>query len=297
MAHASAARFVPSSVDALPAPRPATGCEDILRRNAVTVTGPEGAPTVVLAHGFGCDQTMWRHVAPLLAVDHRVVSFDYVGASDLSCYDPVRYASLDGYAKDLAEVLEALDLRGAVVVGHSVSGMISVRASLLVPDRIGALVMIAPSPRYLDDDGYRGGFSEADVEGLLEVMASNYLGWAEGLAPAVMANADRPELREELHESFLRTDHDVARQFARATFFSDTRSELHRVSVPTLVVQALEDVIVPPEVSTYLCERIPHCELVLLDARGHYPHLSAPEETAGVVREFLARHLSASPGR
>ncbi|MGN6332723.1 MAG: alpha/beta fold hydrolase [Motilibacteraceae bacterium] len=294
MAHAPVASL---SADALPAPRPATGCEDVLRRNAVTVTGPAGAPTVVLAHGFGCDQTMWRHVAPLLTMDHRVVTLDYVGAgaSDLSCYDPVRYAGLDGYAKDLAEVLAALDLHDAVVVGHSVSGMISLRASLLVPDRIGALVMIAPSPRYLDDEGYRGGFSEADVESLLEVMASNYLGWAEGLAPAVMANPDRPELREELHESFLRTDHDIARQFARATFFSDTRSELNRVSVPTLVVQALEDVIVPPEVSTYLCERIPHCELVVLDARGHYPHLSAPEETAGVVREFLSRHRAAAP--
>ncbi|MFF8868089.1 alpha/beta fold hydrolase [Streptomyces sp. NPDC015139] len=263
---------------------------DIVRRNNVTVAGnPQGRP-VVLAHGFGCDQNMWRLTVPALADDCRVVLFDYVGAgrSDVSAFSPDRYASLDGYARDVVEVCEALDLQDAVFVGHSVSAMIGVLAAEVAPERIGALVMLAPSPRYINDDGYRGGFTAEDIDELLASLESNYLGWSAAMAPVIMGNAERPELGEELKNSFCATDPDMARVFARTTFLSDSRDDLKRVTVPTLVLECTQDVIAPREVGAFVHQAIPDSQLVTLDATGHCPHLSAPEATNQAITAFLA---------
>ncbi|MFD5298620.1 alpha/beta fold hydrolase [Streptomyces mutabilis] len=264
---------------------------DIERRNNVTVTGNPQGRAVVLAHGFGCDQNMWRLTVPALAEDYRVVLFDYVGAgrSDLSAFSESRYASLDGYARDVVEVCEALDLRDAVFVGHSVSAMIGVLAAGTAPERIGALVMVAPSPRYIDAPGYRGGFSAEDIDELLESLESNYLGWSAAMAPVIMGNADRPELGEELTNSFCATDPDMARVFARTTFLSDSRDDLKAVTVPTLILECAQDVIAPREVGAFVHQMIAGSKLVTLDATGHCPHLSAPEATNGAITDFLAR--------
>ncbi|MFE7647459.1 alpha/beta fold hydrolase [Streptomyces phaeoluteigriseus] len=263
---------------------------DIGRRNNVTVTGNPRGRTVVLAHGFGCDQNMWRLTVPALVEDYRVVLFDYVGSgrAEPSAFSEDRYASLDGYARDVVEVCEALDLRDAVFVGHSVSAMIGVLAVDMAPERIGALVMVAPSPRYIDDDGYRGGFSAEDIDELLESLESNYLGWSAAMAPVIMGNAERPELGEELTNSFCATDPDMARVFARTTFLSDSRDGLQRVSVPTLVLECTQDVIAPREVGAFVHQAIPGSTLVTLDATGHCPHLSAPEASNEAITAFLA---------
>lgn len=262
---------------------------DIVRRNNVTVTGNPEGPAVVLAHGFGCDQNMWRLTVPALARDHRVVLFDYVGSgrSDPSAFSEDRYASLNGYAQDVVEVCAALDLRDAVFVGHSVSAMIGVLAAGMAPERIGALVMVAPSPRYVDDDGYRGGFSAEDIDELLASLESNYLGWSAAMAPVIMGNAERPELGEELKNSFCATDPDMARVFARTTFLSDSRDDLKSVRVPTLVLECTQDVIAPREVGAFVHQAVPGSKLVTLDATGHCPHLSAPEATNQAITEFL----------
>ncbi|CAL9337837.1 alpha/beta hydrolase [Streptomyces werraensis] len=262
----------------------------ILRRNNVRVTGATTGRPVVLVHGFGCDQNMWRLVEPLLAEDHPLVLFDYVGAgrSDLSAWQEDRYSSLDGYARDLVEVCEELDLRDAVVVGHSVSAMTGVLAAAAAPGRIGALVMVCPSPRYIDEDDYRGGFSAEDIDELLESLESNYLGWSAAMAPVIMGNPDRPELGEELTNSFCATDPDMARVFARTTFLSDSRKDLETVTVPTLILECEQDVIAPREVGAYVHAAVKGSELVTLDAVGHCPQLSAPEATASAIRSFLS---------
>ncbi|CAL9280472.1 alpha/beta fold hydrolase [Streptomyces sp. SudanB66_2053] len=262
----------------------------ILRRNNVRVTGATTGRPVVLVHGFGCDQNMWRLVEPLLAEDHPLVLFDYVGAgrSDLSAWQEDRYSSLDGYARDLVEVCEELDLRDAVVVGHSVSAMTGVLAAAAAPGRIGALVMVCPSPRYIDEDDYRGGFSADDIDELLESLESNYLGWSAAMAPVIMGNPDRPELGEELTNSFCATDPDIARVFARTTFLSDSRKDLETVTVPTLILECEQDVIAPREVGAYVHAAVKGSELVTLDAVGHCPQLSAPQATASAIRSFLS---------
>ncbi|MFI9345043.1 alpha/beta fold hydrolase [Streptomyces sp. NPDC052773] len=263
---------------------------DVVRRNNVTVTGNPQGRTVVLAHGFGCDQNMWRLTVPALVRDHRVVLFDYVGSgrSDSSEFSEDRYASLSGYARDAVEVCEALDLRDAVFVGHSVSAMIGVLAAGMAPERIGALVMVAPSPRYIDSDGYRGGFSAEDIDELLESLEANYLGWSAAMAPLIMGNPERPELGDELKNSFCATDPDMARVFARTTFLSDSRDDLKGVCVPTLVLECTQDVIAPREVGAFVHQAIAGSTLVTLDATGHCPHLSAPEATNRAITEFLA---------
>ncbi|MEV5758684.1 alpha/beta fold hydrolase [Streptomyces tendae] len=264
---------------------------NIERRNNVKVTGNALGRTVVLAHGFGCDQNMWRLTVPALEEDYRVVLFDYVGSgrSDLSAFSADRYASLEGYARDVVEVCEALDLRDAVFVGHSVSAMIGVVAAGLAPSRIGALIMVAPSPRYIDDEGYRGGFSAEDIEELLTSLESNYLGWSATMAPVIMGNADHPELGEELKNSFCATDPDMARVFARTTFMSDSRDDLKGVCVPTLVLECTQDVIAPREVGAFVHGAVRDSTLVTLDATGHCPQLSAPEATNAAIVDFLAR--------
>jgi sigma-B regulation protein RsbQ len=246
---------------------------------------------MLFAHGFGCDQRMWRLVAPAFADDYRLVLFDYVGAgrSDLSAYDPARYATLDGYAQDVLDVVEALDLRDVVFVGHSVSAMVGVLAANRAPGRFSRLVLVGPSPRYLNDPpDYVGGFERADVEGLLETMDRNYLGWAGAMAPSIMGNPDRPALGEELEASFCATDPAIARRFAEATFLADNRADLAHVRVPSLILQCADDVIAPPVVGEYLHRTLPGSTLRHMRATGHCPHLSAPEETVALMREFLA---------
>jgi sigma-B regulation protein RsbQ len=244
---------------------------------------------MIFAHGFGCDQNMWRYVAPAFAGDHRVVLFDHVGAggSDLSAYDPERYGSLEGYARDVVEICEALDLEDAVFVGHSVSAMIGVLAVAEAPELFGALVMVGPNPRYVDDDGYTGGFSRADIVALLDSLDSNHLGWSTAMAPVIMGNPDRPELSAELTNSFCSTDPQIARQFARVTFLSDNRADLAALSIPTLVLQCSADVIAPDVVGEYVHGQVAGSVLTRLRATGHCPHLSAPEETTAAIRAFL----------
>jgi sigma-B regulation protein RsbQ len=258
-------------------------------RNNVTEQGQPEAQPMLFAHGFGCDQNMWRFVWPRFEADYRVVLFDHVGAggSDLSAYDPDRYSSLEGYAEDVLEICRELDLRDVVFVGHSVSAMIGVLAAAREPDRFARLVLVGPSPRYIDDDGYVGGFSREDIEGLLDSMDSNYLGWSSQMAPVIMGNSDRPELGEELTNSFCRADPEIARNFARVTFFSDNRADLAKVDVPSLVLQCSDDAIAPEEVGRYVERELPQGRMVTLDAVGHCPNLSAPEQTADAIEEFL----------
>jgi sigma-B regulation protein RsbQ len=246
---------------------------------------------VVFAHGFGCDQNMWRFVAPAFEATHRVVLFDHVGAgrSALSAYDPDRYATLAGYADDVVEVLQALDVTDAAFVGHSVSSMIGMLAAIKRPERFARVVMVAPSPRYIDDGEYVGGFSREDIDGLLDVLDSNFLGWSSSMAPVIMGNADRPELGQELANSFCRTDPEIAKHFARITFLSDNREDLPSVKVPTLILQCSQDVIAPESVGRYVQQRIPGSTFVQLRASGHCPHLSDPEETVSAMKAFLGR--------
>ena len=244
---------------------------------------------MVFAHGFGCDQNMWRYVAPRFEDRFKVVLFDHIGAggSDLSAFDPARYTSLAAYSADVLEICRELELQDVVFVGHSVSAMIGVLAATQEPDRFDKLVLVGPSPRYIDDDGYIGGFGEQDIAELLESLESNYLGWSSAMAPAIMGNADRPELAGELEASFCRTDPAIARQFARVTFLSDNRADLRRVMIPTLVLQCTNDVIAPTVVGEYVRDQLPNGTLVLLDATGHCPNLSAPEETANAIEAFV----------
>lgn len=262
----------------------------ILSRNNVSVSGREGGPVMVFAHGFGCDQSMWRYLTPAFADRYQIVLFDYVGhgKSELAAYDRERYNSLDGYARDLLEVLEALDATSVVFVGHSVSSMIGALAAIAEPDRFDALVMVGPSPRYLDDDStsYVGGFRQEDLDGLLNSMDSNYLGWSSSMGPVIMGNGDRPELGDELTNSFCRTDPTIAQQFARVTFFGDNRADLPKVPVRSLVLQCTQDVIAPEVVGRYVHEHLPESEFVQLSATGHCPHLSAPAETIAAMQGF-----------
>ncbi|MFJ9668994.1 alpha/beta fold hydrolase [Streptomyces sp. NPDC101219] len=263
---------------------------DVRRRNHVKVTGRAGGPVVVLAHGFGCDQNMWRLVVPLLEPDFTVVLFDHVGAgnSDLSQWNRERYASMEGYADDVLTLCRELDLGPVVFVGHSVSAMMGVLAAARQPEAFAGLVLLAPSPSFIDDPatGYRGGFSAEDIDELLESLDANYLGWSGTMAPVIMGNPDRPELGEELTDSFCRTDPEIARLFARVTFLSDNREDLAAVEVPTLVAQSSHDAIAPPEVGAFVHARIAGSRLVTLNATGHCPQLAAPEETAAAIAAF-----------
>lgn len=273
---------------------PMLSAMDVIQRHAVRVSGKLDGRPMVFAHGFGCDQTLWRFVAPAFEVDHRVITFDYVGAgaSDRAAYDPERYSSLDGYADDLLEICAALDLHDVALVAHSVSTMVAVLASIKDPQRFTDLILITPSPRYLDDlPAYRGGFAAADVDGLLAMMDVNAMGWAQYLAPVVMGNPDRPELAAGLEDTFCSIDPVMARQFAEVTFRSDNRSDLSKVTTPSLIVQCSNDVVAPREVGAYLREHLAGSTLHEIDATGHCPHVSHPTQTVAAMRAYLeARH-------
>jgi sigma-B regulation protein RsbQ len=262
--------------------------EAVLRRNNVSVAGT-GKRAMVFAHGFGCDQTMWETVAENFRKDFTVILFDYVGhgRSDISAYSPERYSSLQGFAQDVVEIGNALELRDAVFVGHSVSAMIGALASLQAPEMFSDLVMVGPSPRYINDDTYVGGFSRAQIDELLAFLAENHLGWSAAMAPAIMGNSDRPELGSRLENSFCSTDPEIARDFARVTFLSDNRKELQDIKARTLILQCSNDIIAPAEVGKYVHSQVPNSKYRELRATGHCPNLSAPDEVTAAIRDFV----------
>lgn len=265
---------------------------EVLVRNNVTTQGPEGAPVLLLVHGFGCDQNMYRRILPFLTDDFRVVLFDHVGSggSSLDAYDPVEYGSLDRYAQDLLEICDALELEDVTVAAHSIGAMFAIAAAVKRPDLVARLVLLAPSPSYLDDEeaGYVGGMSLFDVEELLESLDDNHMAWAAAMAPVVMGNPDSPELAGELEDSFCRVDPRVVRTFARVTFMSDVRDLLPAVSVPSLIVQCSNDALAPLSVGDYLHAQLAQSELVVLSTTGHVPQVSAPAETARVILSYVA---------
>lgn len=262
---------------------------DVLRRNNVRVIG-SGSKTLVFAHGFCCDQDMWRYMVPDFESDYRIVLFDYVGSgqSQIDYYDPVKYSTLQGYAQDVTEIMNTLKLEDAVFVGHSVSSMIGMLAAIRNPGFFGRIVMLGPSPRYINDlPEYYGGFDQSDIEELLEMMQMNFIGWASYMAPMVMQNPERKELTEELKRSFCSRDPHIARQFAEVTFYSDCRSELSKCLVPSLILQCSDDSIAPLEVGDYLHAQLKNSQLIQMTAKGHYPHLSQPQETSRLIRAYL----------
>lgn len=260
----------------------------VIARNNVQVRG-SGPRTILFSHGFGCDQNMWRFVAPQFEQDFKTVLFDHVGAgrSDLTAYDPEKYASLQGYADDVLTICDDLHLSKVVFVGHSVSAMIGVLAAIKAPSYFESLVLVGPSARYIDDGEYRGGFSKTQIEELLVLLEDNHLGWSAAMAPAIMGNADRPELGEELMNSFCRTDPAIAKEFARVTFTSDNRADLPKVKLPTLILQCSDDIIASDSVGEYVHMNIAESRLVRLKATGHCPNLSAPDEVVEAIRAFL----------
>ncbi|TCL65712.1 alpha/beta hydrolase [Rhizobium sp. BK251] len=259
-----------------------------LIRNNVKVSGA-GDRTILFAHGFGCDQAMWRFVAPHFEKAFKVATMDHVGAggSDLGAYDAEKYASLDGYASDIIDLGRELGIRNGIFVGHSVSAMIGVLASIKAPEIFGTLIMVGPSPRYIDDGDYVGGFGATDIDELLASFVDNPLAWSAAMAPAIMGNADRPELGQELTQSFCRTDPQIALQFARATFTSDNRADLPRVTARTLILQCRDDIIAGEHVGAYVRDHVAGSTLVLLDATGHCPNLSAPAQVTRAIMDFV----------
>jgi sigma-B regulation protein RsbQ len=263
--------------------------KSILKRNNVKVFG-KGSQPILFAHGFGCDQNMWRFITPAFEDEFRIILFDYVGAgkSDLSSYNAERYSSLQGYAQDVLDICEELELSDAIFVGHSVSSMVGLLAAVERPDHFSNIIMVGPSPCYINDGDYVGGFERRDIEGLMETMEKNYIGWANFLAPGIMGNKERPELGQELADSFCSTDPVIARQFARATFFADNRRDVPKLRTPSLILQCSEDIIAPMEVGDYLQKNMPLSTLKVMKARGHCPHMSEPQETIALIKDYLA---------
>jgi len=259
-----------------------------IHRNNVKING-NGSQPMMFAHGFGCDQQSWQFITDAFADHYKIILFDYVGAghSDLSAFDPEKYSSLEGYAQDVLDICEDLDLRNVIFVGHSVSSMIGILAANKNPEYFEKLILIGPSPRYLNDENYFGGFERKDLESLFEFMDSNYLGWSSTMAPAIMGNPERPELGQFLTTSFCTTDPDIARSFARATFFSDNREDLEKVSKPSLTLQCSNDIIASERVGEFVRQHTPGNTLYQMKATGHCPHISAPEETIKAIKEFL----------
>lgn len=259
-----------------------------VRRNNIKILG-KGIQPIIFAHGYGCDQNMWRYVYPAFEEQYKIILFDHTGAgnSDVSQYSFEKYNSLEGYAEDVLEICKELALKDVILIAHSVSAMIAVLAASREPELFSKLILIGPSPRYINDVDYTGGFTKEDIDELIEALDSNYLGWAGNMAPVIMGNQDRPELGEELANSFCRTNPEIAKHFAQVTFLSDNRNDLNSVTVPTLIVQCSEDVIAPIEVGEYVHYNIKNSHFKLINATGHCPNLSAPEETIQVIKEFL----------
>jgi sigma-B regulation protein RsbQ len=262
----------------------------ISERHNINIVGG-GSKTIVFAHGYGCDQAMWRFLVPAFRDSHRIVLFDHVGAgkSDLSQYSRERYGSLNGYADDVLDIVDAVCSEPVIFVGHSVSSMIGVLAAIKRPEAFERLVLVGPSPCYINDGDYVGGFTRPDVEGLLQTLDENHLGWSRAMAPVIMKNAERPELASELAESFCRTDPEIAKHFARVTFLSDNRADLASVTVPTLVLQCSDDSIAPDSVGEFVHRNVRGSEFVKLQATGHCPHMSGPAEMVRTIADYLGR--------
>lgn len=260
----------------------------IIERHNVNVTG-NGAKTIVFAHGFGCDQTMWQFVAPAFVRDYRVVLFDLMGAgqSDLSDYDFDAYSDLLRHGQDIVDICDALDLEAPVVIGHSVSAITSGLAAAANPGRFSRLAMVSPSPCFMNDGAYHGGFDREDLHGVVEFMQENYLGWAQQLAPAIAGQSPDEPAAQMLTQSFCRTDPNIARHFGQVTFLSDRRADMHKIDTPTLIVQSREDGIAPVTVGEWMQAEMPHATLKVIDAIGHCPHMTSPQETAAVIRDYL----------
>ncbi|HZG26237.1 MAG TPA: alpha/beta hydrolase [Chitinophagaceae bacterium] len=260
----------------------------VLQRNNVKISG-KGSQAMLFAHGFGCDQSVWRFITSAFEEKYKLITFDYVGSgkSDTLSYNPEKYGDLNGYAQDILDICEELKLQDVVFVGHSVSCMTGALAAIKEPKYFSNLIFLGPSPCYINKEGYTGGFERSDIEGLLDTMEKNYVGWANFLAPVVMQNNDRPELTEELNVSFCSIDPEIARQFAAVTFYSDNRKDLPELRVPTLVLQCTDDLIAPVEVGTYVHSRLPKSTLKIMKATGHCPHMSAPGETIALINEYL----------
>lgn len=261
---------------------------DILSRNNVHVI-EGGNPTIVFAHGYGCDQNVWQDIIGAFSPKHKIVIFDYVGAgkSDLSAYDKLRYNNLDGYVKDLEEIYEVLNLADTILIAHSVSCMIGLLLGITHPQYFRNMIFLGPSPRYLNDIGYEGAFAQEDLEGLFEMMDNNYLGWSRAIAPSFMGNPERPELGERLTNSFCATDPEIASQFARVTFLGDNRADLSKLTVPSLILQCSDDIVAPEYVGTYMHKQMKNSTLVVLKATGHCSHMSAPLETISAIKEYI----------
>ena len=263
---------------------------DVLRRNNVSITG-NGEQVIVFAHGFGCDQSMWRYVTPAFQDNYRIVLFDHVGAgkSDLAAYSFEKYGSLEGYADDILDIIHALQLDKVIFVGHSVSALMGIMAAIKEPGLFEHLVLVGPSPSYINDADYIGGFSRPQIDELLEALDNNHLGWSMAMAPVIMGNADRKELGDELANSFCRTNPEIAKHFARTTFLTDKRDIISANPTPSLILQCSSDVIAPVEVGKYMNEKMRGSKLVIMKATGHCPNLSAPEETIAVIQEYLTQ--------
>lgn len=262
---------------------------DVIKRNNVIIHG-EGTQVMMMAHGYGCDQNMWRFITPAFSSKYKIVLFDHVGSgkSDISAYDYNKYASLQGYADDIIEICESLNLKNVILMGHSVASMMGLLAANKAPHLFDTLIMVCPSPRYINDETYYGGFEEADINELLESLESNYLGWSSAIAPVIMGNADKPELSEELANSFCQNNPEIAKHFARVTFLGDNRKDLSELTTRTLILQCTADVIAPEDVGKYVNEQLQNSTMVAMEATGHCPHISAPKETVELVTKFLA---------
>lgn len=263
---------------------------NIMHRNNIKLSG-RGEHVLVFAHGFGCDQYVWKDIAPAFEDRYRVVLFDYVGSgkSDKSAYSEERYSTLAGYKQDLLELCDALGLDNIIFVGHSVSSMIGMLASIERPELVEKMVMIGPSPNFINDGDYYGGFEKSDIEGLLDMMEVDYERWAAFLAPVVLQNEERPDLAKDFEEVLCSNDPAIMRQFAEVTFTSDVRSELQKLTVPTLILQTSFDAIAPVKVGEYVHDQLPNSELMLMEATGHNPHISAAEETIAKIKVYLAK--------
>jgi len=270
---------------------------DLRHRNNVSVMG-NGASTLVFSHGFGCNQAMWSYLAPQFSARFRVVMYDLVGAglSDLNAFDKAKYSTLDGYARDLNEIIQAFAQGPVILVSHSVSAMIATLADRQAPGRIAAHVMIGPSPRYIDADGYVGGFKRSDIDDLLDTLDSNYLGWSSAMAPVIMGAPGQPALSDELADSFCRTEPEIAKQFARVTFMSDNRHDVAGLDTPVLILQSSDDLIAPVVVGEYLHRVLPNSTYCLIDNVGHCPHMSAPQACAAAMETFLAPWAASHAG-
>ena len=261
---------------------------DIIKRNNVVVSG-KGEKVILFAHGYGCDQKMWRFVAPAFEENYKVILFDHVGSgkSDWNSYSPKKYSTLQGYADDIIEICDSLKLQKTILVAHSVSSMISVLAANPRPDLFEHIIMVGPSPRYMNDGDYYGGFSEQDVMEMVETLDSNYLGWSSAITPIIVGNSDKPQFAEELNNSFCQHDPEIAKHFARVTFMGDNRSDLQKLQIPTLILQCSQDIIVPLEVGKYVHKNIMNSDFVVIETTGHCPHLCNPDETTLAIKKYL----------